>query len=112
MPVGLTLTGRAPAAVPGLPTGLPLVAFGTGAVEILGLAVAPGFVLTGVGVAGVGGHPTGDLPRARKCMLGVSRFAPIVAKASVAMPISLGVDRLKGSPPFGWVLMLVSFEHS
>ena len=104
------MTGWATAAVPRLPTSFPLVAFGTGAVEVLGLAVAPGFVLTRVGVAGVGRHPTGDLPRARRRMTGVSRFAPVVAPASVAMPISLCLFGLKGSPPFEWVPLLVSFE--
>jgi len=62
---GVTLTRGAAALVPGLPTGLALVALGTGAVEVLGHAVAPGLVLARVGLAGVGRHPRRDLRRAR-----------------------------------------------
>lgn len=41
--------------------GLALVAFGTGAVEVLVHAVARGPVLARVGVTGVWGGPAGDL---------------------------------------------------
>lgn len=65
-PAPLTLTRRRLAALFEPLAGFPLVAFGTGAVEVLVDAVTLGLVLTWVWITGVWGRPAGDLQEAKR----------------------------------------------
>lgn len=68
------MAGGALAAAPELAARLPLVGFGTGAVEVPLHAVTRGPVLAGVGLAGV--RPAGNLKRRRQEQAGGSGREP------------------------------------